>query len=150
MEQTRDSVLRYGESVGRELLNFSVIRSGISMAERRFTSYAHEDFSADQIARYAEQYNGVDMAMLKGATPDRFPFLVRSESHPLGYDGCWWNAYCGVMIEMNDDSVEDYAFVGYLLEHAYPRFESFDDAEQWAKDHDWPRKSLDELLGNGG
>jgi hypothetical protein len=54
------------------------------------------------------------------------------------------------MIEMNDDSVEDYAFVGYLLEHAYPRFESFADAEQWAKDHDWPRKALDELLGNGG
>jgi hypothetical protein len=120
------------------------------MAERRFTSYAHEDFSADQIARYAEQYDGVDMAMLKGATPVRFPFLVRSESHPLGYDGCWWNPYCGVMIEMNDDTVEDYAFVGYLLEHAYPRFESFDDAEQWAKDHDWPRKSLDERLGNGG
>ena len=53
------------------------------------------------------------------------------------------------MIEMNDDSVEYYPFVAYLIEHAYSRFESFDDAEQWAKDHDWPRKSINELPDDG-
>ncbi|HBE69208.1 MAG TPA: hypothetical protein DDW52_13750 [Planctomycetaceae bacterium] len=120
------------------------------MTERRFVSYAHEEFSADQLARFAEQYEGADMAALKGASEDRFPFLVRSESHPLGYNGCWWNPYCGIMIEMNDDAVEDYAFVAYLLEHAYPRFDSFDDADRWATDHGWPRKSLDDLPDEGG
>ena len=44
------------------------------MAERNFNSYAHEDVSARQLSRLAKQYDGVDMAMQKGASPERFPF----------------------------------------------------------------------------
>lgn len=106
------------------------------MTERRFVSYAHEEFSVDQLARFAGQYDGFDVAALKGASEDRFPFLVRSESHPLGYDGCWWNPYCGITIEMNDDSVEDYSKLFTisrtqlttlaLLAEATPKLPSFD------------------------
>ncbi len=51
---------------GIDCHSFSFIGSEIPMAKRRFTSYAHEEFSADQLARFAEQYDGVDMATLKG------------------------------------------------------------------------------------
>ena len=120
------------------------------MPQPRFVSYAHEDFTASQLERFAAQCDGVDMAALKGACEDRFPFLVRSDTHPLGYSGCWWNPYCGTMNEMNDDAVEDYAFVAFLIENAYPRFDDFDAVEVWAVDHDWPRKSLDDLPADGG
>lgn len=112
---------------------------------RRFISYAHEEFSVDQLPRFASQYDGADMASLKGATETRFPFLVRLDSHPLGYTACWWNVYMGIMIEMNDDAVEDFALVAYLIDRAYPRFDTFADAEKWSVDHDWPRASLDDL-----
>ncbi|MCC9641610.1 hypothetical protein LOC71_04940 [Rhodopirellula sp. JC740] len=121
-----------------------------AMTDYRIISYAHENFTAEQLPRFAAQYDGVNMAALKGATEDRFPFLVRSDTHPLGYNGCWWNPYCGITIEMNDDAVQDYAFVAYLLENAYPRFDSFDAADDWAAIHNWPLKSLDDLPADGG
>lgn len=117
---------------------------------RRFASYAHEDFTAELLPRFAAQYEGVDMASLKGATEQRFPFLVRLESHPLGYSACWWNVYMGIMIEMNDDAVEDFALVSFLLDNAYPKFDSFADAEKWSVVHDWPRRSIDDLPFDGG
>ncbi|GAB5407537.1 MAG: hypothetical protein Aurels2KO_57680 [Aureliella sp.] len=108
--------------------------------DTEYISYACQDLPLKKVKKYATQYDGADMAALMGATEDNFPFLVRDSNGDYG--AMWWNAYSGIMIQMNDDDVQVYALVQYLLEQAYPRFDSIEDAEKWSIAHDWPRKSL--------
>ncbi len=102
-------------------------------------SYAFQDLSRKKIKKYATQYDGIDMALLLGADEDNFPFLLSDDfaEHQLMI----WNSYNGIMEYTDDDPVRDYATVQYLRDHAYPAFESLDAAENWAREHDWPRKS---------
>lgn len=79
------------------------------------------------------------MAALLGSDDENFPFLVRDGSGD--YKAMWWCAYSGFNVQMDDDDVRAFALVQYLLDHAYPRFDSFEDAEKWSIAHKWPRKS---------
>ncbi|MCR9202922.1 MAG: hypothetical protein NXI04_30115 [Planctomycetaceae bacterium] len=109
--------------------------------DAEFTNYAYQDFPLKKIKKYAAQYNGVDMAALLGADENNFPFLVRRGDDE--YELLIWNAYNGAMIHENEDSVFVYAVVQYLLDNAYPVFDSHDAAEKLAVDHDWPRETRD-------
>lgn len=105
----------------------------------RFVSYAFKDLSHKKIRRYAAQYEGVDMATLMGADEDHFPFLFSDgDGH---FDVYWWSTHSGVMTQIDEDSVRAFATVAYLMNHAYPRFDSIEDAEAWAKSRDWPLKN---------
>jgi hypothetical protein len=106
-----------------------------------FVSYAFKDLSHKEIRKYASQYEGVDMATLMGADEDNFPFLVKDTDG--GFDVFWWCSYSGLLYMIDEDSVRAYATVAYLMDHAYPRFESIEDAKAWAKSHDWPLKKLE-------
>ena len=113
------------------------------MPERTFISYAHCDLDRKKIRKYAKQYDGVNMAALKGITEDNFPFLIHYGDSPDDTIAHWWEPTIGIMTEMNDDPVESYAFAQYLLENAFPVFDSYGAAERWADEHDWPRRPLD-------
>ncbi|WP_435009316.1 hypothetical protein P12x_000568 [Tundrisphaera lichenicola] len=52
----------------------------------------------------------------------------------------FWNVYNGMMCHLDEDPVRAHATAKYLLENAYPVFDSPQDAERWAQEHDWPRK----------
>ncbi|WP_337177455.1 hypothetical protein [Paludisphaera sp.] len=52
----------------------------------------------------------------------------------------FWNAYNGVMLHIDEDPVRAHATVEYLKGHGYPVFDSTEEAEQWAREHGWPRK----------
>jgi hypothetical protein len=105
-----------------------------------FISYAHQDLPLKSLKKYAAQYDGVDMATLMGADEDNFPCLVRDGGD--GYTVMWWNPYMGFTLSMNDDAVQTYALLQFLLSSAHPRFESFDDAQAYSVAHDWPRKTI--------
>jgi len=109
--------------------------------DAEFTSYAYQDLPLKKIKKYAAQYNGVDMAALLGADADNFPFLVRWGHDE--YELLIWNAYNGAMVHADEDSVFVYAVVQYLLDNAYPVFDSHDAAEHWAIAHDWRRQQRD-------
>ena len=104
-----------------------------------FESYAHRDLTRKQIKKHAAQYTDVDMFTLIGGDEDNFPFLIRS-SPDDEFGVMFWNKTVGFMEYTDEDSVRAYAAVQYLLDHAFPRFDSFADAEQYSKDHAWPRK----------
>lgn len=101
-------------------------------------SYAfRDDLSRKQIIKLARQYEGVDMAALMGADEENFPFVIEEGQG----QGCFWNAYSGIMNWIDEDPVLAHATLQYLREHAYPVFKSAEAAERYAKEHDWPRKS---------
>ena len=108
------------------------------MAEE-FISYAHRDLSRKKIIKYARQYEGVDMAKRMGADEDNFPFLVQSADDRV--EVVFWNTYCGMMVNMNDDMVSEFALVKYLRENGYQVFGSIEEAERFAQEGHWPRKS---------
>ena len=105
-----------------------------------FISYAHQDLPLKSLKKFAAQYDGANMAELLGANEDNFPVLVRDGGDD--YTAMWWNAYMGFTISLNDDSVLVYALRQFLLDNAYPRFESFNDAQAYSVAHDWPRKAI--------
>ena len=109
--------------------------------DTQFTSYAFQDLSRKKIKKYAAQYNGVDMVALLGVDEDENPFLVRAYEDE--YQLLIWNAHNGAMEFTIEDPVFAYAVVQYLLDNAYPVFDSYAEAEKWAIDHDWPRKNRD-------
>ncbi len=109
-------------------------------AKREFVSYAHKDLPAKKVRKYASQYDGVDMATLMGADEDNFPLLLKAADGE--FEVCWWNSSSGFMTAIDEDAVRSYATLTYLINHAYPRFDSLEDAENWAKTHNWPRKRL--------
>ena len=102
-----------------------------------FISYAHQDLSRKKIIKYAEQYDGVDMSALIGADDSNFPFLIRCGDDQ--YDIMFWQRSCGMMEHLDEDSVRGYATVKYILDRAYPVFDSVADAEKYAIEHNWPR-----------
>ncbi|RYD68280.1 MAG: hypothetical protein EOP83_01100 [Verrucomicrobiaceae bacterium] len=102
-------------------------------------SYAfRDDLSRKQIIKLARQYDGVDMAASIGADEDNFPFVIEGENSSV----CFWNAYSGIMTWPDEDPVLRYAAAQYLREKAYPVFKSVEEVKRYAKEHDWPRKSL--------
>ena len=128
--------LRIVERSGILVLTEQVINGQLAM-ETEFTSYAFQDVPLKKIRKYAVQYEGVNMANLIGADEENFPFLVRAE------DEChmvmFWNKCNGPMIHLDEDCVRQYATVQYLLEHAYPVFDSLHAANEYAMSRDWPR-----------
>lgn len=106
--------------------------------KRQFVSYAFKDLPRKKVVKYASQYEGVDMAALMGADEDNFPFLVKNTDG--GFNIHWWNAYSGIMTQIDEDSVRAFATAVYLMDNAYPRFDSIADAEAWVTSHEWPRK----------
>jgi hypothetical protein len=103
-----------------------------------FVSYAFRDLPRKKIVKYAAQYEGVNMARLMGANEENFPFLIQDgDDH---YLVMVWNVYNGMMEHLDEDPVRDYATANYLRENAYPVFTSLQEAEKWAREHDWPRK----------
>lgn len=109
-------------------------------AERQFTSYAHKDLDRKKIIKLARQYDGVDMTQMFGANDSHFPFLVRS--HADSYELLFWNRTFGMMAVLDEDPVRSYATILFMLDRAYPVFNSLSEAEQWAIDHNWPRDPL--------
>lgn len=108
--------------------------------DSEFVSYAYKDLPHKKIKKYAVQYDGVDMTEFLGADEDNFPFLLRVGSDD--FNVMIWNAYSGFLQHLDEDQVREYATVKYLLDHAYPVFDSMTAAQKWAEDHDWPRKQL--------
>jgi hypothetical protein len=104
-----------------------------------FKSYAFRDLTRKKVVKYAAQYEGVDMAELMGADEENFPFLIRRGEDQ--YMVMFWNVYNGMMVSLDEDSVRQYAMVKYLRENAYPIFNSPEEAERYARERDWPRKS---------
>ena len=104
-----------------------------------FKSYAaSQALNIEQIKKYAHQYQGVDMAMLIGMDEDNFPFLIwESENDFLVM---FWNSWNGMMAMMDDDPVRNYAAAKWLKENDYPVFTSILEVEEYAVDHNWPRK----------
>lgn len=78
------------------------------------------------------------MAELLGANEDNFPFVARVDGEDMVV---FWNKFNGMMTCCNEDPVMGYSAVQYLKDHAYPYFNSMKEADQYALDHDWPRKS---------
>jgi hypothetical protein len=105
--------------------------------EQRFVSYAFQDLDRKSIKKYAKQYDGVDMSKFIGANENNFPFLIRTGDD---FDLLFWNPYHGMMTQIDEDSVRAYAIKQYILQNAYPVFDSFADAEAYAVAHNWPRK----------
>lgn len=105
----------------------------------QFVSYAFKDLSHKKIRKYAAQYQGVDMATLMGADEDHFPFLINNGDG--SFDVYWWTTHSGIMTQIDEDAVRAFATVAYLMDHAYPRFASIEDAEAWATSRDWPLKN---------
>ena len=103
-----------------------------------FVSYAFKDLPRKKIVKFARQYEGVDMAKLMGADEENFPFLVRTSDDE--YEAMFWNVYCGMMTILDEDGVRAYAFAHYLRDNAYPVFGSIEEAENYARERDWPRK----------
>ena len=108
--------------------------------DAEFVSYAFQDLPPKKVKKYAEQYKDTNMAELIGADEDNFPFLIRDADGEGSV--MFWNKYNGPMIHLDEDSVRHYATVQYLIEHAYPAFDSLDAANDYAKAHEWPRKPL--------
>jgi hypothetical protein len=104
-----------------------------------FVSYAFQDLPRKKIVKFARQYEGVDMAKLMGADEENFPFLIRTGEGE--YSVMFWNVYCGMMIRSDEDDVRDYAIAKYLRDHAYPVFGSIEEAEIYARERDWPRRT---------
>lgn len=107
--------------------------------ENEFVSYAFCDLPRKKIIKYARQYDGVDMTRLIGANEEDFPFLVRDSIG--GHSVMFWNTYNGMMEHLDEDPVRAYATVRYLLENAYPVFDSSEEALAWAREHNWPGKT---------
>jgi hypothetical protein len=104
---------------------------------RDIVSYAHRDLSRKQVVKLARQYEGVDMAELMGADDENFPFVIED-----GFGAVYfWNVHHGIMAWIDEDPVRNHAMIQFLREHAYPTFKTIQDADQYAKEHDWPRKS---------
>ena len=107
----------------------------------KFKCYAYQDLPIEKIKKYAEQYRGIDMWALHGIDEDSFPFLIwQSEDD---YQVMFWSKYDGMMAHLDEDPVRDYAFAVWLKENALPVFETFGEAERYAKEHGWPRKQRD-------
>ncbi|MGI9456568.1 MAG: hypothetical protein ACR2NU_08400 [Aeoliella sp.] len=108
------------------------------MMDSDFTSYAFQDLTLRKIKKYAAQYDGVDMTLLLGADDDNFPFLIHTVDDE--YQLMIWNAYNGIMEHTDEDPVRAFATIQFLRDRAYPVLDSLDAADQWARQHDWPRK----------
>ncbi len=106
-------------------------------ANDSFVSYAHLDLPREKIVKCAQQYDGVAMATLIGADGSNFPFLIRSGDDD--YVVMFWTRSCGMMEHTDEDSVRAYATAQFLLDRAYPVFDTMGDAERYAEEHNWPR-----------
>jgi hypothetical protein len=105
-----------------------------------FISYAEQTLPSSKVAEFARQYDGVDMADLMGADPNNFPFVV---CPPDGSPTIMiWNRPNGMMAHLEEDPVRHHATVEYLREHAYPEFKSLNEAETYAREHDWTLEPL--------
>ena len=102
-----------------------------------FASYTHLDLSRKKVVKYAKQYDDVDMATLIGVDDSNFPFLIRSGDDD--YVVMFWNRSCCMMEHTEEDAVRGYATARYLLDRAYPIFDTMADAERYAEEHNWPR-----------
>ncbi|MFM2479530.1 hypothetical protein [Celerinatantimonas sp. MCCC 1A17872] len=101
-----------------------------------FISYAHKELSIKEIKKLARQYNGVNMWKLMGVDENEFPFLIwKSEDD---FSVMFWTKHSGMKANLDEDPVSDYAFAIWLKENAHPVFTSVLEAEQYAKDHEWP------------
>ena len=107
------------------------------MKPEQFTSYAHQELSRKKVIKYSSQYDGVDMAKLMDAGEDRFPFVVNDGTNAYV---CIWDPYSGILMELDEDPVRAYATQKYLSENAYPVFDSFQAAEKYSIEREWPRK----------
>ena len=106
------------------------------MNSREFTSYAHQDLSGEEIIEFSRQYHGINMAELIGADEAHFPFVIQ--------DGklvtiCYWEPQSGIVIRRDEDPVRVYATQMHLRDKAYPVFDSMEEAEAYAIEHNWPR-----------
>jgi hypothetical protein len=117
----------------------------MNLPERQFVSYAFQLLSRKKIKKYSAQYRDVDMAaFLEDA--ENIPFLLRNDPLIVSHGGeeyavMIWNAFNGLMVHCDEDSVRNYATVKYLRERGYAIFESVEDVEAYAANHSWPRKS---------
>ena len=103
-----------------------------------YKSYAHQDLPITKVKKYAEQFQGVNMWELIGVDEDEFPFLIwNSESD---FTVMYWTKHSGMMANVDEDPVRNYAFALWLEENAHPVFNSINEANQYAEEHDWPRK----------
>jgi hypothetical protein len=105
-------------------------------------SYAFQDLPPKKIKKYASRFTDDEIRASLGEDADNLPFLV--EEHGF-LTIMFWNAYCGPMICMDDDSVRAYAQVEYLRRNGYPCLKSVEEIEPYASMHNWPRKSRDSL-----
>lgn len=105
-------------------------------------SYAFRDLPPKRIKKYAARFTDDEVRSSLGEDADNLPFLMEQ-------DGVLtvmvWNAFCGPMVRLDDDSVRAYAQAEYLRRNGYPCFKSFDEIEPFAKDHNWPRTGRDSL-----
>ena len=102
-----------------------------------FKSYAHQDLPMKKIKKYAEQYEGVNLWELTGIDENEFPFLIWKSDNDFSV--MYWTKHSGMMANLEEDPVLDYAFALWLKENAHPVFKSIEEAEQYAEEHDWPR-----------
>ncbi len=108
--------------------------------KKQFTTYGGQTLSLSEVAEFARQYEGVNMAELMGADPNNFPFLIcHAEGSPTIMI---WNKPRGMVAHVDEDPVRHHATVAYLREHAYPEFRSIGEAEAYAREHDWPLEPL--------
>lgn len=110
--------------------------------DAEFTSYAFQDLPRKKIKRYAAQYAGVDMTLFLRVDDNNFPFLIHADGDD-DYHLMIWNSAYGIMEHTDEDPVRAYATVQFIRDRAYPIFDSLDSAQQWARDHQWPRKRHD-------
>ena len=108
------------------------------MRSHDFKSYAHQDLSREEIINYSRQYNGINMAELIGADEAQFPFVVQ-EGEVVSI--CCWEPQSGIVIRRDEDPVRVYATQLYLRGKVYPVFNSLEEAESYAIEHNWPRQN---------
>ena len=73
---------------------------------------------------------------LTGIDEDEFPFLIWDSD--IDYAVMYWTKYHGMMANLDEDPVRDYAFAIWLKDNAHPVFKSVEEAIQYAKTHEWP------------
>jgi len=101
-------------------------------------NYANQELSIEEIRKYAEQYEGVNMWELTGIDENEFPFLIWNSEKDFVV--MYWTKHSGMMANADDDPVRNYAFAIWLKENAHPIFESIVEAEKYADTHGWRRK----------
>lgn len=102
-----------------------------------YKSYAHLDLPIGEIKKYAEQYEGVNMWEVTGNDENSSPFLIwNSEEDFLVM---FWTKHTGLMAKADDDPVRNYAFAIWLKENGFPVFSSFEEANRYVDEHEWPR-----------